>query len=369
VAEIKELQQKVDHTALIVQMTAAVNEAAHRWDEVGRIYAESWDAGFGKHVEILGKIKAQKEARDKAGLEKAMLCFQLATVFLPVIGGPAAIAMAPILTARARLFTSTMEKKARDLWTGYARQEPIASKVVAEVGKRSIDAGKSAAEKIQKSIVEKLIPKYPELEAKPAVTPVKAFKDKNSATRDFMNGWVKECSGWNVAGGIDRLLIPVAHQLFLNHPWIKTAPAVEATLALQTSLTSYIEMAAWMRWARTLDEKHWKNVHTWYYTDYSTKNRNDRVQMVQNRSRRMALETLDYRSLYLHFAYNFPRGEYIRKLTILDPSTGFPGDDVTLDLYEFIQMAKSKEAAARMLKKLVPAGQMNEEIAGELMAA
>lgn len=368
-AEVKELQQKVDHTALIVQMTTAVNQAAHRWDEVGRIYAESWDAGFGKHVEILGKIKAQREAREKAGLEKAMLCLQLATVFLPIVGGPAAIAMAPILTARAKLFSSTMEKKARDLWTSYATQEPIASKVVAEVGKRSIEAGKAAAEKIQKKIIEKLNPKYPELEAKPAVSPVKAFKDKNSVTRDFMNGWVNDCAKWNVDGGIDRLLIPVAHQLFLNHPWIKTAPEVERTQALQTSLTSYIEMAAWLRWARTLDEKHWKEVHMWYHKDYSTKNLNDRVQMVQNRSRRMALETLDYRSLYLHFSYNFPRSLYIRKLTILDPSTGFPGDDVTLNLYEFIQLAKSKDAAARYLKQIVPSGQMNDDMAGELMAA
>ncbi|MBL8178768.1 MAG: hypothetical protein JNK48_29105, partial [Bryobacterales bacterium] len=320
-AENKELQQKVDHTALIVQMTTAANLAAHRWDEVARIYTEAWDSAFTTHLDVIGKVRAQKEARAKAALDRIKLCLELASVFLPMVGGPAAVAMAPILTARARLFVGTMEKKAQNMWKSYAAEEPIASKVLAEVGKRSLAEGKSAVEKVQKDIIEKLAPKYQEAKAPPAnTTPVKAFKDNNALTRDAMNVWLNDVAQWNVAGGWQRMLIPAAHALFLKHPWIRLAPTVEATQAMLKDLTRYIEMAVWFRWARTLNEAYWQKVQDWYYKDYSVKNLNDRRQMVENRARHMVIDALDYRPLIIHFGYNFRRQEGVRQWTIEDPS-------------------------------------------------
>ena len=352
----KELQEKVDRTALILNMSTSLKTASDRWAEVCRIYDGAWKTAFESHAKILEKVQSIKKKREQEALDRLKLCIELAFVFLPIVGGEAAIALAPILTARGKLLANHIERQAQAAWSEFAARSPITSKVVKEIGTRSAKEAKDAAEKIKNDIIEKLAPKYVKVKALAANTnPLDAFIDNNNLTRGEMNKWVESCSEWNVKGTWERELVPVAHELFLNHPWIRTAPPEQTTQEMRAQLTLFIEMALWLRWARRLDEEYWRKIHEWYVNEYSSRSRDGKYYYV-DMNKSWVRDALDYRVLWEHLRRVYPKMYKLHGMTLLDPDSGIVwADTTTIDLWVMIRYAKHNSGDG-LLYELKPPG-------------
>jgi len=352
----KELQEKVDRTALILNMSTSLKTASDRWAEVCRIYDGAWKTAFESHAKILQEVQNIKIKREQEALDRLKLCIELAFVFLPIIGGEAAISLAPILTARGKLLANHLERQAQAAWSEFAASSPITSKVVKEIGTRSAKEAKDAAEKIKNDIIGKLAPKYVKEKALAANTnPLDAFIDNNNLTRGEMNKWVESCSEWNVKGTWERELVPVAHELFLNHPWIRTAPPEQRTQDMRDQLTLFIEMALWLRWARGRDEEYWGKIHEWYVNDYSRRSRDGKYYQV-DMNKSWVRDALDYRVLWEHMRKVYPKMYHFYGMTLLDPDSGMVrAERTTIDIYVMIRYAKHNSGRG-LLEELAPRG-------------
>jgi hypothetical protein len=374
--KVDRIEEKVDRTALITDMLAKLKTASDRWAEVCRVYDGAWKAAFDTHAGVLGKVEKIKEERVKAAADRLKTCLDLACVFLPIIGGPAAVALAPILTARGKLLANTIERKAQAAWSAFATRRPIVSQVVKEIGTRSAEAAQGAAAKIQEDVIEKLSPKYVVERALTENTnPLDAFIDNNNLTRGAMNKWVETCSDWNVKGGWERQLVPVAHDLFIHHPWIREAPPEQSTQALRAPLTFFIEMALWLRWARTLDEGYWRKVHDWYVNEYKGATRDSKSVKVRN-YRSWVVDALDFRVLWVHLKWQYALKHKSWKfydlnfdeMTLLDPESGGLGgfaERQTIDLYTMIRRAKHHRING-VLAELLPNAKIDPHLLNEL---
>jgi hypothetical protein len=195
----QELEAKVDRTALIAHMSAALKMASDRWAEVCRIYDLAWKDAYGIHDGVLAKIQHVKKEREHRAADRLTLCLELAFVFLPVIGGKAAISLAPILSARGKLLANFVEREAQASGSQFATANPLVSQVVKEIGTRSVNQGKEAAAKIQNEVMEKLSPKYTKEKALAAnTTPLDEFVNNTNETRGAVGSanwcrWLMRC--------------------------------------------------------------------------------------------------------------------------------------------------------------------------------
>src|SRR5262245_13665929 len=352
----KELQEKVDRTALILNMSTSLKTASDRWAEVCRIYDGAWKTAFENHAKILEKVQSIKKKREQDALDRVKLCNELAFVFLPIGGGKAAIALAPVLNARGKMLAKPVRREAQTGLVEVSARSPITSKVVKEIGTRSAKEAKDAAEKIKNDIIEKLAPKYVKEKALAANTnPLDAFIDNNNLTRGEMNKWVESCSEWNVKGAWERELVPVAHELFLNHPWIRTAPPEQTTQDMRAQLTLFIEMALWLRWARRLDEEYWRKIHEWYDKEYTGRSQDGKYYQV-DMNKSWVRDALDYRVLWEHLRKVYPKLYRLHGMTLRDPDSGLIwADRTTIDLYVMIRYAKHNPDWG-LLYELAPRG-------------
>jgi hypothetical protein len=369
----EKVKAKADRTASIVHMQAALKESSDRWEKVCEVYTEAWDKAFDALVTALQNVKSVKDARAKAIEDRWKTCIGLACVFLPVIGGEMALALAPIISTRTKLFVSTMEKKAQAAWTGFAANRPIVSLAVKEVGSqagsKASEYAKEAAEAIQKEILEKLTPKYgDQIVPPPPKTPVQTFKDNNDLIEDRMNGLVKTFAEWNLSENWRNSLVPVAHDMFMNHPWIKTAPKVEQTMAMLEPLKKFIELALWFRWARTLDEPYWTRVHDWYVNENLGASMDARDVQARGRARLMSIDSVDFRFVFRRLQAILGYRDALRyKMKILDPESGMIlAEQETIDMFVLIRYAKSSSHSRAILAELVPSKNLSYEFFSEL---
>jgi hypothetical protein len=360
----KDLLGKVDRTALITQMNSANDQAAGRWDEVCRVYTDAWTTAYKGFTDTLAAIDTVKKKRVAAQAERIGMLFDLAAVLLPMIGGPLAIGFAPIVSARGQLLAQTVTRKAQAAWTGFASTRPIISEVIKEVGKHSVKYAEDAATKVKDGIIAELTPQPPKLELnKPenVADPVRAFTDNLKVMKDDMAGWVNKCAQWNVAGGWERELVPVAHDLFLKHPWITAAPPPSATQAKRAHLEGLIEVSLWLRWARQLDEPYWTKAHNWYIREYSTPARGvDQQDMVRYKSD-MVVDWLEFAPIYNRLEIAVPRVAHdIGGLSLYDPRTGHNKwgsayrafKTTTIDMLHLIVLAKNANDCVGLLRRV-----------------
>jgi hypothetical protein len=366
--KVDRIEEKVDRGALITDMTTKLKTASDRWAEVCRIYDEAWGAAYNTYADVLGRIEKRKQVREQAAADKLKLCLELASVILPIVGKPAAIALAPILTARGKLLANTLERKAQAAWSEFATSRPIVSKVVKEIGTRAASAAQDAATKIKDDIIKKLEPKYVVERVLAANTqPLTAFKDNHKLIQGEMNLWVQSCSEWNVKDRWERELVPVAHELFLNHPWIKTAPPEQETQNMRAPLTLFIEMALWLRWARALDMFYWRDLHIWYLDKYSRLSTRDGKRAAVRNNRRLVIDALDYSDLWVHLRWQLGRNVWVfDKMTLEDPEAGIGGGErETINLYtmsEKVDPWVSPSFSTHFLMRLLPRERIDPEL-------
>lgn len=347
------VEELADATKLITDMTTKLAHASTRWEEVCRVYEKAWDEAFAAHVGVLDKISALKKQREQALKNRVTAFFELACIFLPVIGGKVAVRLAPILTARGQLLAGHVQKTLTAEWNRYTADHALVSKAMGMFGEYSVDQAKEFGTAVKNDIIDSLAPKLKQnFEVAPSdANPVDAFINRNKAVSDSMHGWVSKVSDWNVAGGWKRHLVPIAHDMFLAHPWIRKAPPVEDTQALKPQMVKFIEIALWLTWARTLDEAYWKQVDSWYNTEYVSASRNVKVIQVQGRARRWATDALDFASLWTRIRGTFPRNGRFGGMTILDPDSGMIlAEGYTVNLYSMIRTAKNKNWSFYLLQ-------------------
>lgn len=351
------LEAKVDRTALITHMLAELKVASDRWDEVCTTYDKAWGTAFDSYSGILAKIAAVKKQREAALASRLATCIELACVFLPIIGGPAAIALAPITTARAQLLVSTVSKRAQTSWTQFSTSRPVVSQVVKEIGTRSAGVAKDAAAKIQKDIIDKLAPESSSAVVGVPTDPLQAFKDKINLKRGELNTFVSACAAWNARDDWQRELVPVAYDMFLNQPWIKDAPLESETMKMRPSLSQTIEMALWLRWAQHLDEKYWKEIHDWYVKVYNKDNWRDGKQIRAAERYNWVRDAIDFDDLYWHFRRHYPRVWFwFGQMKLIDARARGIGkpEYETIDMYLMITAAKKR--GKDILTRLLPEG-------------
>jgi hypothetical protein len=346
----------VDYNALVIDMNSKVDAARDRWAVVCETYTEAWDKAVKTQDDVFKKVnamKAERERRARALLEGVI---SMAFVFLPMIGGPVAMGLAPILTARAQLFAKTMEKKMQSAWTEAAKSQPIVARAVQEIGAAGSNKAKEAMEAIGSEIIDALAPKYGKLEAPPRNrTPLEAFKDRNVITRGEINQWVNRWSTVNVQGPEwKRALIPVAHALLLNSPWVKSAPPEPQTIGRRESLRQFFELIFWVMWAQNLDGAYWSNVDEWYRTKYvghSVDGKTNQAKFQRN----WVYSAIDLAPIYLHFRWHMPR-EYqyfFGEMKIHDPSEGFGLAEIwTINPYEAFKLSRTEKVSDGLIRLL-----------------
>ncbi len=356
------LQAKVDRGALITDMHTALTLATTRWNEVCRIYTAAWDEAFENHAAALREISQIKKEREQALASMVQACLGMAAIFLPVIGGEIALSVAPILSTRTKLLVNTVEKRVQSKWKTFAKNQPVTALALEQAGGFAAGKVKSAAEAIQKDIIDALTPSFPQnIEVPDVKTPVDALVGRNSRIEERMAIWVRNCSAWNVEGGWRKELVPVAHSMFLKQPWIGGAPPVDQTQQKKGVLRNLIELALWLRWARRLDEPYWQKVHDYWGPESYLK----RQTMIMPRPEAWAVDALDFRKVLDRMNKIYPGARYLPlKLTVVDPKDGLKRD--TIDMWELIQQAKKPTRSRRMLRELMPYGRTGE-LAGSLL--
>jgi hypothetical protein len=363
---LKEMEAKGEMGRMVTQMSTRLKKVSDRWEEVCRTYGKAWKDAYDAHSQTLSAIQKVKVDRKKAEAAAIGACLQLACVFLPMIGGAAAVAFAPILSTRARLFVNTMSRRATSKWTSFASSRPITAQVLQQIGDHSKSKAGEAAEKIKASIVDALSPKPAAVKALPAVTdPVNEFILNSRLTLDFMNTWVDTCAKWDLEGGVNRLIIPVAFDLFMNHPWVKSAPPIEESAKMLGPMTGLIEMALWFRWAKGLDEKYWQAINDWYENEYRFAGQFG--QDVQSRGRKYSevVDALDFQPVLFRLdkITNFRR--FFSTMTLISPKTklGHP----TINLHQLQKTAKNPGSSSYILGTFLPSGSRQDDLLKELV--
>jgi hypothetical protein len=146
-----------------------------------------------------------------------------------------------------------------------AIQAPIISRIApslaAEAKKPLIEITSS----IKNNILDKLIPMESAQELNPGVasTPAQfsqAYVDSVKRVRGDMDRWVLTVAGWNTQNGLERMLIPLAHELFMKHPWIAGVPTESQSQSARPKIARAIELGLWLRWLSNLDRDKWSKI-------------------------------------------------------------------------------------------------------------
>lgn len=254
---IKSLSTKVDHTALITQMSAALKAASDAWDEVCGSYLIGWQTAYDNYTDALAKSGEVRKARLLAERERLMWAAEFALAIIPGAG----LCLCPILTARASLLARYV---AREVNTA-AIQAPIISRIAPLLAAEAKKPLFEITSNIKNSILDKLIPmdSVQELNSVAASTPAQfsqAYTDSVKRVRGEMDRWVLTVAGWNTQNGIERMLIPLAHELFMKHPWIADVPTESQAQSARPQIARAIELGLWLRWLSNLDLDKWSKI-------------------------------------------------------------------------------------------------------------
>jgi hypothetical protein len=76
---------------------------------------------------------------------------------------------------------------------------------------------------------------------------------------------------------------------------------------MRPELALFVEIALWLRWARSRDDAYWKRVHDWYHTEYLRMKTQDGKREMAIAHRNWVMDALDDRFLPIHMGYNFLR--------------------------------------------------------------
>jgi hypothetical protein len=194
-ANSQKAQPEPDYDAYVLDMNTKADAARDRWNVVCSVYTEAWDAAVKAQDDVFKEITKLKEERARREKEQRDQILSFAYVFLPMVGGAIAFRLAPILTTRAQLFVTTMQKKLGGAWASAAASQPIVAKVVQEIGSRGANKATAAMESIKKDIIGALEPKANTIEAPQRNrTPLETFKDRNILVRGQINSWVSHWS-------------------------------------------------------------------------------------------------------------------------------------------------------------------------------
>jgi hypothetical protein len=156
-----------------------------------------------------------------------------------------------------------------------------------------------------------------------------------------------------------KALIPVAHTLLLEHPWIKSAPPEAQTMSRREAYTRFFEMTFWTMWAQNLDGQYWYNVDEWYREKFDGRSLQARGDQTRDK-KKWVFDLLDLRPIHRHFRNNMPREfrHHFGEMRILDPSHSWiaMADETTINPYTAFKRSREEKAADQLMRLLPTAG-------------
>ena len=274
--ENRTLEKRVDHGALITEMSAALKTASDAWTEVCVSDQSAWKSAFGAYQGALANVESVRAARLQAERESFILFAELAIAVMPVAG----IALCPILSARGELLAKTAAKR----YAGFAQQAPLMDALVKFAATKAKKPLAEVQQKVKTTILDALVPMDVAAQlakgrtsAATAESLAQSHVDAVSRIRDSMNVWVQKVARWNTTGEIESFLIPVAHAAFMNHPWIATVPSVADSQQARPRVARAIELSLWLGWLKGRDVKYWYRVEQAVEKYRNAKNEDGRI--------------------------------------------------------------------------------------------